>query len=121
VTDPCPYTPPTAEVRDVPPSAHEKRLLRNLVRFLDHESARLARNRAFGWAGWFGGVICIGVAASMQDPAGSGFFWALLAGVGGVVTGLSIVFRSTARNWPILRRYFDVERLRADYEKVRDR
>ena len=40
--------------------------------------------------------------------------------LGGMLTGLGIVFRASARNSPILGRYVDTERLRADCAKLRD-
>lgn len=119
MTTESPYTPPGSEVRDVPPSAHEKRLLRNMVRFLDDPPHRLARHRAYGWAGTILAIACIAVAVWFQDGKGDPFGWTMLGVLGGFVAGLSVVFRASARNWPILQRYFDAERLRADYDKIR--
>ena len=120
MTAESPYTPPSAEVRDVPPSPYEKRLLRNMVRFIDEQPRRLARHRVFGWAGSVLAIVCIAVATLLADGSGDPFGWLVLAALGGFLGGLSVVFRASARNWPILRRYFDADRLRADYEKLRD-
>ena len=119
MTAESPYTPPTTEVRDIPPSAYEKRLLRNIVRFMDDQPRRLARNRALGWIGSILAIVCVVVATSFADGRSDPFIWIVVSALGGFLGGLSVVFRASSRNWPILRRYFDADRLRADYEKVR--
>ena len=111
--------PPSAEVRDIPPTAYEKRLLRNVLRFIDHQPARLARNRILGWVLAIVGLSCFLAATSIGDVVGDPFWVAVIAAAGGFVAGLSVVLRASARNWPILRRYFDVDRLRADCERLR--
>jgi hypothetical protein len=105
-------------VRDIPPSPHEKRLLRNLVKFLDDPARRVKRQRIIGWTGTTLAFVCIVVATLFADGRGDPFLWLVLAALGGFLAGLSVVFRAAARNWPILQRYFDRERLRADYEKM---
>jgi hypothetical protein len=115
-----PYSPPKAAVQDAAvPSKFERRLLRDLVRTFDNEPARMALIRRLAWTLLTVGAIAMAVGLWAMDATGSNAFWlTVLAIVGGYVAGVSNFFFTSIRQWPIVRRYLDVERIRADYKSL---
>ena len=115
-----PYSPPKAVLQDaVVPSNLERRLLRDLVRMFDNEPARMALIRRLAWAFLMVGAIAMTVGLWAANGARPDAFWpTVLAIFGGYAAGLSNFFFTSIRQWPIVRRYLDVERIRADYKSL---
>jgi Flp pilus assembly protein TadB len=121
VTGQDPYTPPEAAVRDVVPAAREKHVVRGLFRLLDNEDRRAARNRFVRWCFAVTGIVFVAIAVVIGESGGTDVAWSVLIGaIGGYFTAFSAMLAKSNRNWPVIRRYFDIERVRADYASLRD-
>ena len=71
------------------------------------------------WGLLTGATIAMAVALWAVGATGSKTFWlTVVAVVGGYVAGVSNFFFTSLRQWPIVRRYLDVERIRADYKSL---
>lgn len=115
-----PYSPPKSVVQDaVVPSKLERRLLRDLVRMFDEEPARLALIRKVAWTLLvFGAVATAWGVWSVAATSSPTLWMTVLAIVGAYVAGMSNFFFTSLRQWPVVRRYLDAERIRADYEAL---
>jgi len=121
VTGQNPYTPPETALHDVVPVAREKRVLRGLFRLLDNEDRRAARNRFVRWCFAINAVLFVAIAVIIGESGGTDVAWSVLIGAtGGYFAAFSAMLANSNRNWPVIRRYFDVERVRADYAALRD-
>jgi lipopolysaccharide export LptBFGC system permease protein LptF len=115
-----PYSPPKAVVQDVTVATKfERRLLRDLVRMFDNEPARTALVQRLAWTLLIAGAIAMAVSLWAVSATGSNTFWlTVLAIVGAYVAGVSNFFFTSLRQWPIVRKYLDADRIRADYKSL---
>ena len=115
-----PYSPPKAVVQDAAVATKfERRLLRDLLRMLDEGPKRLALVQRLAWTLLTAGVFVMAVSLWSLAATDSDTFWlTALAIAGGYIAGLSNFFFASLRQWPIVRRYLDVERIRADHKAL---
>jgi len=114
-----PYSPPKAIVRDAAaPAKSERRMLRELLRMLDDEAGRVRRLRAVAWTLLAAGAFAVACGVFAIAATDSGMFWtAVLVSMGGFLAGMASFHFVSLRQWPLLRRYLDVDRIRADVER----
>jgi uncharacterized membrane protein len=113
-----PYSPPKSVVQDAAaPSRVDLRVLRDLARLVDNETTRLRTIRRLALALWLTGIVAVACALLFMRAPDSLTQWlAILGMIGGFLAGIASFYSTSLRQWPVLRRYLDVERIRADYE-----
>jgi hypothetical protein len=89
----------------------QAKVLRGLARALADERAHLLK---FGrWGNWtsLAGSVLVAVALlyAFDRHGFSGVLFVVMGAVGGVLMGLSIYFSSAVRQWPVVRRFLDVQ------------
>lgn len=85
----------------------QRKVLLNLTKALADEDAHLRKfaNLAHGAA--FSGAVLICIAAFFYSSAASGAWVIAASAAGGCLIGLSIFFRSSVDQWPVMRRFLD--------------
>jgi len=90
---------------------YRAKMVRALAQALDGEAAHLRKYYWLGKGAAFSGGILVGIAlfASFQGGRPS-VVWLVAAGtLGGLLIGLSIYFNSSVKQWPVLKRFINVQ------------
>ena len=87
------------------------KVLRGLARALADERSHLLKYGRWGtWTAFAGSVLVVVALLFAFDRHGfSAILFVALGAVGGILMGLSIYFSSAVKQWPVVRRFLDVQ------------
>ena len=95
----------------------EEKILKNLINFALNEEAGLKQLRRYKRISKIGGWLILLITFSlvfMEPMPLPVWFVVFVAAMGGAMIGLGIWFEHTLDSWPVMRRYLDLERLKAE-------
>ena len=91
----------------------EKKVVRDLAKFLASEPESVRRWRRIGTASiYLGSILCVLPAFLCAQDSCVPWILATLAGVGGFCLGLGLWFTTFIEQWPVVRQFIDAERVR---------
>ena len=88
-----------------------EKMIKCLVNVLDNEEPYLRKYRLIGKVcGLLGGIILsLTVLASLQNNSSTNTWLIVIGAISGLLIGLSVYFKSSAIQWPIIREFINIQ------------